>query len=271
MAGCRRVSQSLFHFCHAFALAVALAVTGSGGDDVGGGQDAVDVPPLCPGDGCAAIRCPVRDRDICPLGLVPDACACCPNGLCGLGETAPCNAADRPCAENLECVKTEDVNAGVQYRCACKETDPICGSDNRTYSNACQLNEAAAELGNNGTQLWMRYRGPCQSAPVIRSAPKNLAGSIGHTVVFDCEVKGYPVPSINWQFTNTYGITKWLPGDDTLIAIQTRGGPDHFTVTSWVQIMEFKPAVHTGNYTCLGTNSVDITTASAVLDVRKMV
>ncbi|KAE9535675.1 hypothetical protein AGLY_007576 [Aphis glycines] len=269
MNGRRRVSQSLFCFCHAFALAVALMVAGS----AGGGRGAViDAPPQCPDDGCAGIRCPVRDRDVCPLGLVPDACACCPHGLCGLGETAACNAADRPCADNLECVKTKDINGGVRYRCACKETDPVCGTDNRTYSNACQLNEAASELGNNETQLlWMQYKGPCQSAPDIRSAPKNLAGSIGHTVVFDCEVKGFPVPSISWRFTNTDGITKWLPGDDSLIAIQTRGGPDRFTVTSWVQIMEFKPAVHTGNYTCLGTNSVDVTTASAVLDVRKMV
>lgn len=58
-------------------------------------------------------------------------------------------------------------------------------------------------------------------------------------------------------------------GDDTLIAIQTRGGPDSHTVTSWVQIMLFKP-IHTGNYTCIGTNSVDTTMVSAALDIRKM-
>jgi len=57
----------------------------------------------------------------------------------------------------------EDGGGGVQDRCACKETDPVCGSDNTTYSNVCQLNEAAAQLGYNGTQLWMQYRGPCQS------------------------------------------------------------------------------------------------------------
>lgn len=58
-------------------------------------------------------------------------------------------------------------------------------------------------------------------------------------------------------------------GDDSLIAIQTRGGPDRLTVTSWVQIMEFK-SNHAGNYTCLGVNSLDTVTASAILDIRQM-
>jgi len=101
----RRVSRSLFRFYSAFALATALAATGCGGGDVGG--DPVAADSQCPGDGCAAVRCPVRDLDdACPLGLVPDACACCPYGVCGLGEAAACNAADRPCADSLECVKT---------------------------------------------------------------------------------------------------------------------------------------------------------------------
>lgn len=107
MDGRRHVSLSLFRFCSAFALAMALATTGCGGGDVGGGLvDADPAQPQCPGDGCAAARCPVRNRDACPLGMVPDACACCPYGVCGLGETAACNAADRPCADDLECVKT---------------------------------------------------------------------------------------------------------------------------------------------------------------------
>jgi len=99
-----RVSRSLCRFYSAFALATALAATGCGGGDVRGVPVAAD--SQCPGDGCAAVRCPIRDRDdACPLGLVPDACACCPYGVCGLGEAAACNAADRPCADNLECVK----------------------------------------------------------------------------------------------------------------------------------------------------------------------
>lgn len=60
----------------------------------------------CPEDGCttAKLQCP-HDPDACPLGLVPDGCGCCPYGVCGLGESQECNAADRPCANNLDCVK----------------------------------------------------------------------------------------------------------------------------------------------------------------------
>ncbi|XP_025409042.1 insulin-like growth factor-binding protein-related protein 1 [Sipha flava] len=225
----------------------------------------------CPNDGCAAANCP-HNQEVCLLGLVPDRCGCCANGVCGLAESQECDAISRPCANNLECVKMKDgvgTKTEVLYRCACKEKEMVCGSDNRTYSNVCQLNEAISKLGNNRTLISIQYWGPCQSAPVIKSAPKNFAGIIGQPAVFDCEINGYPVPSINWQFTDMLGITKSLPGDDTLLAIQTRGGPDRHTVSSWVQIMEFKH-IHSGNYTCLGTNKVDTVVASAVLDIRKM-
>jgi hypothetical protein len=75
---------------------------------------------------------------------------------------------------------------------------------------------------------------------------------------------------LNFQFLNTICVhCLYCVGDDTLLAIQTRGGPDRHTVSSWVQIMEFKH-IHSGNYTCLGTNKVDTVVASAVLDIRKM-
>ncbi|VVC35447.1 Immunoglobulin subtype,Immunoglobulin-like domain,Immunoglobulin-like fold,Insulin-like growth factor- [Cinara cedri] len=224
----------------------------------------------CPEGACSSVRCPPRDRHACPLGLVPDGCACCPYGVCGNGEGLECDVTHRPCAEGLECVaqQTERDVPGPEStvsRCACKEKQLVCGSNNKTYRTACYLNEAAATLKGS---LKMKHRGPCQSAPVISSGPKKYASSVGQPVIFNCEVKGYPVPTISWRFTDVHGITKWLPGDDTLISIQIRGGPEQLMVTSWVQITEFKLA-HTGNYTCLGVNEVDTTMASAVLNAKK--
>lgn len=60
--------------------------------------------PHCPVDACSTFQCPPRDRPACPLGLVPDGCACCPYGVCGLGEAVECDAAHKPCADGLECV-----------------------------------------------------------------------------------------------------------------------------------------------------------------------
>lgn len=74
-------------------------------DDGDAGRTAVKrSDPMCPDDGCAGFRCP-GDGDACPLGLVPDGCACCPYGVCGLGEARECDTAGRPCADQLECVK----------------------------------------------------------------------------------------------------------------------------------------------------------------------
>lgn len=90
-------------YAAAAALAVMAAAVSGGGTDASVAVKRSD--PLCPENGCAAIRCP-RDQDACPLGLVPDGCGCCPYGVCGLGDAAECNAADKPCADNAECVKT---------------------------------------------------------------------------------------------------------------------------------------------------------------------
>ncbi|XP_050421003.1 insulin-like growth factor-binding protein-related protein 1 [Adelges cooleyi] len=221
--------------------------------------------PQCPDDGCTAVQCP-RGQEACLLGLVPDGCECCPYGVCGLGEGLECGTS-KPCANNLECTKMED--SKTVYQCVCKENEMVCGSDNTTYTNVCQLNEASAKQGYNGS-LWMQYWGPCHKAPTFKSIPKNVAGTIGQPVVFDCEIKGFPVPSVSWQFRDTSGATRSLPGDDTAIAIQTRGGPDRLTVTSWVQIMYFKPN-HAGNYSCTGISSEGIAMSSATLDIMKMV
>lgn len=71
----------------------------------------------------------------------------------------------RVCLARSGAAKKDGVGARAEvlYRCACKEKEMACGSDNRTYSNVCQLNEAIAKLGNNGTLISIQYWGPCES------------------------------------------------------------------------------------------------------------
>ncbi|XP_050544527.1 insulin-like growth factor-binding protein-related protein 1 [Daktulosphaira vitifoliae] len=218
----------------------------------------------CPEDECATIHCP-HDQSECLLGLVPDGCDCCPYGVCGHNEGSECNA-KKPCANTMECVKLEEDE--TIYRCVCKEKEIVCGSDNSTYLTVCHLNEVSAKLGNNSLLL-IQYLGPCTREPSFNSFPKDVYSTIGQPVIFECEIKGFPVPNVSWSFTDTAIVTKSLPGDDIAIAIQTRGGPNRFTVTSWVQILDFKPE-HVGNYTCIGTNSEGTSMASAKLGIREI-
>ena len=58
------------------------------------------------------------------------------------------------------------------------------------------------------------------------------------------------------------------PGDDLYMAVQVRGGPEPFMVTSWVQIVDLRPS-DTGIYTCIASNSEGEARASAKVGVRR--
>ncbi|GFG28520.1 hypothetical protein Cfor_06391 [Coptotermes formosanus] len=148
--------------------------------------------------------------------------------------------------------------------CYCKETQEACGSDNRTYESVCQMNEASAKSGNT---VYLKHWGPCRSVPWVTSGPEDVAGALHQGLALDCEVKGYPIPGVHWEFQAENGNMRVLPSDDLYVAVQVRGGPEPFMVTSWVQIVDLRPS-DTGIYTCVASNSEGEARASAKVGVR---
>ena len=49
------------------------------------------------------------------------------------------------------------------------------------------------------------------TAPVIISAPRDSYGPLGANLTLDCEARGYPAPTITWQFHSNEGKTYNLP------------------------------------------------------------
>ncbi|KAM9717834.1 serine protease HTRA3 isoform 2-T2 [Menidia menidia] len=129
-------------------------------------------------------RCPARcdvsgcPSPLCPGGYAPDPCGCCL--VCAQAEGEPCGRAhDPPCGDGLECRVPGSgpgpgpgagVRAGVRVRvkvgsCRCRLRQPVCGSDGRTYSSACQLRAASREGTLQGhPALTQTQKGPCQAS-----------------------------------------------------------------------------------------------------------
>nr|CAD7587634.1 unnamed protein product [Timema genevievae] len=150
--------------------------------------------------------------------------------------------------------------------CVCKETQVACGSNNKTYDSVCQMNQEAADSGFPNT-LYLKHWGPCRSVPWIISGPQDVGSSLGQGLALDCEVKGYPIPSIHWEFKADDGTSRMLPSDDLYMAVQVRGGPEPYMATSWVQIVSLRHK-DTGTYTCVATNTEGVVRASAQVGVR---
>ena len=53
------------------------------------------------------------------------------------------------------------------------------------------------------------------SAPVIISPPRDSYGPLGANLTLDCEARGYPAPTITWQFNSNEGKTYNLPSNST--------------------------------------------------------
>jgi len=181
----------------------------------------------------------------CLAGIVKDGCGCC--DVCGKVEYELCTHPGVPtpksyygrCGDNLECrLRTDlDPGEGPEAICYCRIEGTLCGSDNKTYDNLCQLMASAV---SKATKMTIQHKGPCNTLPAILSPPENVKNTTGSSIAIMCEAQGYPTPTIEWTWTRVDGKTIYLPSDDLHVSVNMRGGPDRWQVTGWLQIIELK-------------------------------
>jgi len=211
----------------------------------------------------------------CASGYATDRCGCCQ--ICARTENQLCDKfpeEDRYgiCGENLECMsRKEDGGDPDEFVCKCREVKMVCSNEGETYSTICSLNEESINRGSPdkyNPQLSMEYWGPCIEPPVIMSPPEDSYGPLGANLTLDCEARGFPAPTITWQFLSTEGKTISLPSDDQSVSIQMRGGPEPLMVTGWMQIMSLDPS-YIGDYHCIASNTEGQAFSKASVGVYK--
>ncbi|XP_041927825.1 kazal-type serine protease inhibitor domain-containing protein 1-like isoform X1 [Alosa sapidissima] len=224
---------------------------------------------------CQGHLCPPAPPN-CPAGLVRDNCDCCEQCANAEGQLCDPDGAQEfygHCGEGLHCrrpprrkrrLKGGDGDDSPEPKCVCRSTSSVCGSDGRTYPNPCQLREEASRLGK---ELRVIGAGPCHSAPQISRAPQDLTNYTGNDIAFGCEVSAFPIPSVSWKKNGSDNI---LPGDDPHISVQARGGPQRFTISTWLQIQGLRLS-DAGSYSCISQNALGNASALARLQVLRKV
>ncbi|KAM7403857.1 hypothetical protein PAMA_004333 [Pampus argenteus] len=224
------------------------------------------------GEGCRECDqhlCPPVSND-CPAGWVQDDCGCCEQCANVEGQECDPDGAQKfygRCGDGLVCQRKISKRGHMDQpepTCVCQDQSSVCGSDGWTYPNVCQLREAASR---RNTTLKLTGRGPCYSAPRILRGPTDLSNYTGNDIVFGCEVSSYPLPNLYWK---KKGSVNYLPGDDPHISVQTRGGPQRYTVSTWLQIQGLHVS-DAGVYSCISHNALGETSASAQLTVLRHV
>uniref|UniRef100_A0A8B9SYN4 Agrin n=1 Tax=Anas platyrhynchos TaxID=8839 RepID=A0A8B9SYN4_ANAPL len=109
------------------------------------------------------------------------------SGPCDLGTPSPCVSVE--CTFGATCVvKNREPVCECQQVCQGRY-DPVCGSDNRTYGNPCELDSMACVLRR---EIRVKHKGPCdrcgkcQFGCVPSSQP--VCGTDGNTYGSECEL-----------------------------------------------------------------------------------
>uniref|UniRef100_A0A915KCB0 Uncharacterized protein n=1 Tax=Romanomermis culicivorax TaxID=13658 RepID=A0A915KCB0_ROMCU len=232
---------------------------------------------------CKPELCP-QLTEVCKSGQVKDQCDCCT--VCGKNEGEPCDVDivndDRQthqkpfytphhgrCGNSLQCTlqKDEDSanNVVTDYAvCICQFKNAVCGEDGKTYRNKCHFDETMA---GRSERFRIARDEPCDEAPKIMTSSQSAREKSGSDTILSCEVSGYPTPKIEWKFTTEdRQKTITLPSDHTSKSVQVRGGPDHYQVTSWLQITNLQ-TTDSGVYTCVAKNKLGKITSEIYLTV----
>ncbi|KAH9371246.1 hypothetical protein HPB48_014610 [Haemaphysalis longicornis] len=209
---------------------------------------------------CELDRCETPSGQ-CLAGMVRDSCGCCM--VCGQREGQRCyhpsvkgSREDGPCGEDLEC--RPEARPGPR----------------RPRRGPVRLHEARARvwLGRRhsvpGHEFgsWVSEKEVFEAAPRVVTAPENTRNRTGGRAAMTCEVTGFPVPTVEWRVDRGDGPLKALPTDNSRISVQSRGGPDSFEVTSWLQLLDLRPE-DTATYWCIGSNENGEVSAAAKLNV----
>ncbi|KAM3623077.1 uncharacterized protein V6R79_006537 [Siganus canaliculatus] len=111
---------------------------------------------------CDASSCPSPS---CAGGYILDRCNCCL--VCSPGEGDPCGRRnDLPCGDGLVCkLHAAGRRHSSKRICRCKTEHEVCGSDGKTYGNACKLRAESRKAEQRGrTAMRQAHPGPCSAS-----------------------------------------------------------------------------------------------------------
>ncbi|XP_058797594.1 insulin-like growth factor-binding protein-related protein 1 [Phymastichus coffea] len=227
---------------------------------------------------CGDYRCPSDPKE-CLLGSVPDTCGCCSNGVCARLDGESCwnaSISELPkgrrteglCARNYVCKLRDDLESEDQPEaiCVCMEQSLACASNNRTYPTPCALHEEA--MRNKDSNLRLQHLGPCPSRPSIYSAPEDFIAGEGQLIALNCEVKGFPLPDVFWEFhaADNNRVLR-LPNDEWEDgAVNTSEDPESTIRSSWLQLERLDKR-HAGTYHCIANNSIGEASAFSTVSI----